>query len=235
VTLGTFNTTTQQFDTVPATGAIGQLTLPVITLQVGSEPATFLGQAGPPPVAPQFSFDLKQLTNNAGPNSIVPLNNTYRLFQGINVVDPKVDNAANIKLNAFFDDNNGGQAAKLFVPGDNTPSVTQRMATNLGTAIDTTKPPYAAIGATLPAGQVTLGQYANALLAQNAVQAADAKSSNDFQSQYVATLTQQSQSISGVNVDEELANLTVFQNSYQASAHVLQAADNLLQTLLQIT
>jgi flagellar hook-associated protein 1 FlgK len=235
LTLGTFDPTTQQFTPAGGGGPTGSLTLPVITLQVGSEPATFLGQAGPPPVPPQFSFDLNQLTNNAGPNGIVPLNNTYRLFQGVNVVDPKVDNAANIKLNAFFDDNNGGQAANLFVPGDDTPSVTQRMATNLGTAIDTTKPPYAAIGATLPAGQVTLGQYADALLAQNAVQAADAKSSNDFQSQYVATLTQQSQSISGVNVDEELANLTVFQNSYQASAHVLQAADNLLQTLLQIT
>jgi len=164
----------------------------------------------------------------------VPLNNTYRLFQGVNIVDPKVDNAANIKLNAFFDDNNGGQAARLFVAGDKTPSVTQRMATNLATAIDTTQPPYAAIGATLQAGQVTLEQYANALLAQNSVQAADAKSSNDFQSKYVTTLQSQSQSISGVNVDEELANLTVFQNAYQASARVLAAADTLLQALLAI-
>ena len=233
--LGTFDPATQTFNTIPAGTPTGSLTLPVLTLQVGSEPATFLGQAGPPPVPPQFSFDLNQLTNNVGANTITPLNNTYRLFQGVNIINPKVDNAATIKLNAFFDDNNGGQAARLFVAGDNVPSVTQRMATGLQTAIDTTQPPYSLIGATLPGGQSTLVQYGDALLAQNAVQAADAKSSDDFQTKYVATLQQQSASISGVNVDEELANLTVFQNSYQASARVLQASDALLQALLQIT
>jgi flagellar hook-associated protein 1 FlgK len=233
--LGTYNATTQTFTQLPVPGTpTGSLTLPVITTQVGSEPATFMGQAGPPPVPANFSFDLNQLTSTTAATSVQPLNNTYRLFQGVNIVNPQTDNAATIKLNAVFDGNNGGNPGNLFVAGDQTPSVIQRMATGLAAAIDTTKPPYSTIGAHLPAGQVSLVQYSNALLAQNAVQAADAKSTNDFQSQYVTTLTQQSQSISGVNVDQELANLTVFQNSYQASARVLTTANALIEALLAI-
>jgi flagellar hook-associated protein 1 FlgK len=232
--LGTFDASTQKFDTIPATGATGSLTLPVMTMQVGSEPASFLGDAGPPAVPPTFAFDLNQLTGTSAATSVQALNNRYRLFQGINIIDPTVDNAATIKLNAFFDNNAGGTPGNLFVAGDRVPSVTQRMATKLAAAIDTSRAPYSSIGATLAAGQVSLVQYANALLAHNSIQAADAKNTNDFQSKYVAALQQQSASISGVNVDEELANLQVFQTAYQAAARVLQAADAILQTLLEI-
>jgi flagellar hook-associated protein FlgK len=37
-----------------------------------------------------------------------------------------------------------------------------------------------------------------------------------------------------VNVDEELANLTVYQNSYQAAARVMTTANALLEALLAI-
>ena len=51
-----------------------------------------------------------------------------------------------------------------------------------------------------------------------------------------STITQQSidelQSVSGVNLDEEAANLLRFQQAYQAAAQVLGVADSLFQTLL---
>jgi flagellar hook-associated protein 1 FlgK len=42
------------------------------------------------------------------------------------------------------------------------------------------------------------------------------------------------QSFSGVNLDEEAANLIRYQQAYQASGKVLQVASTLFDTLLQL-
>ena len=49
-----------------------------------------------------------------------------------------------------------------------------------------------------------------------------------------SAVEQEYQSISGVNLDEELANLMKFQTSYQASAKVITTIDQMLDTLLSI-
>ena len=48
-------------------------------------------------------------------------------------------------------------------------------------------------------------------------------------------LTNQQDSIAGVNIDEELSNLIKFQNAYQASAKVLMAGEQMYDSLLKIT
>ena len=57
-------------------------------------------------------------------------------------------------------------------------------------------------------------------------------------SEYHATLTQdlyeRTQSVSGVNLDEELTNLIKYQHSYTAAAKLVTTADQMLQTLLGI-
>ena len=57
-------------------------------------------------------------------------------------------------------------------------------------------------------------------------------------SEYHDTLTQdlfeRSQSVSGVNLDEELTNLIKYQHSYTAAAKLITTADQMLQTLLGI-
>lgn len=47
-------------------------------------------------------------------------------------------------------------------------------------------------------------------------------------------LFNQQESVSGVNIDEELANLIKFQNAYQANARVIATADELFDSLLAI-
>ena len=42
-------------------------------------------------------------------------------------------------------------------------------------------------------------------------------------------------SVQGVNLDEEAANLIRFQQAYQAAARVIQVADEVFQTLLAAT
>ena len=41
-------------------------------------------------------------------------------------------------------------------------------------------------------------------------------------------------SLTGVNIDEELANILVFQNSFAASARVISAAQELFDSLLAL-
>ncbi len=52
--------------------------------------------------------------------------------------------------------------------------------------------------------------------------------------QIADTLDRKIQEISGVNLDEELVNLSELQRSYQAAARVLSVTDELLQTLMNI-
>lgn len=54
------------------------------------------------------------------------------------------------------------------------------------------------------------------------------------QNTLVDEVTQQQQSLSGVNLDEEAANLLRYQQAYQASGKVIQIASTLFQTILDL-
>jgi len=58
--------------------------------------------------------------------------------------------------------------------------------------------------------------------------------SNTTQTALVTQITSAQQSVSGVNVNEEAANLLQYQQLYQANSKVIQTADTLFQTILGI-
>ena len=60
------------------------------------------------------------------------------------------------------------------------------------------------------------------------------KSSSASQTSLVTQLTSSQQSVQGVNLDEEAANLLQYQQLYQANSKVIQTAASLFQTLLGI-
>ncbi|MFT0171901.1 flagellar hook-associated protein FlgK [Paraburkholderia mimosarum] len=64
--------------------------------------------------------------------------------------------------------------------------------------------------------------------------ASDLKASNTSQQSLVTQLTSQQQSVQGVNLDEEAANLMKYQQLYQANSKVIQTAATLFQTLIGI-
>lgn len=57
----------------------------------------------------------------------------------------------------------------------------------------------------------------------------------DIQEQVAQAATTQASSVGGVSLDEEMANLIAAQRAYEASARVLTAVDDLLETLIQRT
>jgi flagellar hook-associated protein 1 len=92
---------------------------------------------------------------------------------------------------------------------------------------------FAAVGG-LPTASTTLAGYAADILSANATAAA----SNDRDVEFTTTLQQELStrlsSQSGVNMDEELANMVVLQNAYAASARVVTTASQMFDILLSM-
>lgn len=86
----------------------------------------------------------------------------------------------------------------------------------------------------LSAFNSTIGQYAAAVLADFGFRAQLSEGFGEDSNILLDELNQRTQSISGVNVDEELSNMIVFQNAYSSSARMLSVAQDLFDEILGI-
>lgn len=80
----------------------------------------------------------------------------------------------------------------------------------------------------------SISGYYSALTTKVATDASAATTSYDTNEALHNTINTQFQSISGVNKDEELANLIQYQSSYSAAAKIITTIDEMLTTLLGI-
>lgn len=85
--------------------------------------------------------------------------------------------------------------------------------------------------AKLSNGTTVTTAYAN-YVNQVGTLAARVEASSTTQATLVTSLTSQQQSVSGVSLDEEAANLLQYQQLYQASSKVIQTASDLFDTIL---
>jgi len=81
----------------------------------------------------------------------------------------------------------------------------------------------------------TLSNYAAQIVGQAATAATNATQNNTYQSQLTTQMQNRLQAETGVNLDQELGNLTVYQNAYGASAHVISTIQSMYDALMQIT
>lgn len=79
---------------------------------------------------------------------------------------------------------------------------------------------------------VTLSQYVSHFLGNAGLQAARASNFEEDNLALKQEIDQRNSDISGVNLDEELANLVVYQNAYNAAAKLLSSVQDLYDTLL---
>ena len=78
----------------------------------------------------------------------------------------------------------------------------------------------------------TLSEYASQMLGLQASQTNDARIELEFTTQFTETLEFRASSISGVNLDEELANLVVLEQSFNAAARIITVTADMLQELI---
>lgn len=80
--------------------------------------------------------------------------------------------------------------------------------------------------------RTSLTDYAAGIVATAATKASIAKSSYDFQDNLVVDLSTRIQNEAGVNLDEEMSDLIIFQRAYSATARVISTVDEMFDTLL---
>lgn len=114
----------------------------------------------------------------------------------------------------------GGTAITL---GD--ASVVARMANTFDTALS-----FSAAGG-LPASTTTLSGYGAAILSDNATRAANSDAIRDFRQTVLEDIDTKAASESGVNMDEEMANLILYQNAYAANARVITTLSEVMRML----
>jgi flagellar hook-associated protein 1 FlgK len=81
-------------------------------------------------------------------------------------------------------------------------------------------------------GVTTVGKSYSQLIAQVGTAGAQANTALDAQQSIMDQATAAQQSLSGVNMDEEAANLLRFQQAYAASAQVINAANTIFDSLI---
>ena len=86
----------------------------------------------------------------------------------------------------------------------------------------------------IAAQAASLSNYAAAFYQNLSTQSNTVTSNQTTQSDRLQQAQQQLASNSGVNLDEELTNLTTYQQAYSASARVLTTVDQLYQTLMSM-
>ena len=85
---------------------------------------------------------------------------------------------------------------------------------------------------TLNGGKNSYQEFYGGLVAQVGVISNQAGSNLTIENSLLNQATDYRDSISGVNLDEEAANLLRYQQAYQASAQMIKIADQLFQTLI---
>ncbi|OGW14865.1 MAG: hypothetical protein A3G93_11445 [Nitrospinae bacterium RIFCSPLOWO2_12_FULL_45_22] len=87
---------------------------------------------------------------------------------------------------------------------------------------------------TMSTDTVTFAEFYTNLVGYVGSKTQEATSNLEHQETIVNQLSNYRESISGVSLDEEMANLILFQQAYDAAAKLVTMADELFQTLLEM-
>ncbi|WP_028577031.1 flagellar hook-associated protein FlgK [Desulfomicrobium escambiense] len=80
--------------------------------------------------------------------------------------------------------------------------------------------------------QQTLGEYYSTIVAKAGSDTQSAKFNYEYNEALATDLLSRQESVSGVNLDEEMTNLIKFQHAYTAAAKLITTAESMLQVLL---
>ncbi len=82
--------------------------------------------------------------------------------------------------------------------------------------------------------KTTFNDFYVSLVAKLGTQGEEAKDRVENQNTLLKNLTNMRESVSGVNLDEEMANMVAFQHGYNAAARVIDTMDKMLETIIRM-
>ncbi|MFT7144660.1 MAG: flagellar hook-associated protein 1 FlgK [bacterium] len=92
---------------------------------------------------------------------------------------------------------------------------------------------FAAAGS-LAVQSKSINEYFISISSNLAIRLQDTSKTQEFNEAILTDMETRLSGTAGVNIDEELSNLLVFQRSYQASARIISLVDEMLETLVNI-
>lgn len=142
--------------------------------------------------------------------------------RNIKVVDRVADDPGQLALSVF--DASGAVGDVVLTNGDQRGALAlQSLQTSLVSFEDAGE---------LKATNVTLSQYVARFLGNAGLQAVRASNFEEDNKALQEEIGARNSDVSGVNLDEELANLIVYQNAYNAAARILSSVQELYDSLL---
>jgi len=147
----------------------------------------------------------------ADPNNIMldKLGILNDFFQGTGAEDMTLSEAVEENLNYIAASQNGA-------PGDNSNAL----------AISQLKEKL-----TMEEGVSTFSGYYNGIIGKLGIEATEANTLKENQDLLITELENRRQSISGVSLDEEMTNIVLFQQAYEAAVHFLKIINDMLDVL----
>jgi len=82
--------------------------------------------------------------------------------------------------------------------------------------------------------KTTFNEFYTALIARIGSQGEETKDRIENQTTLLKNLENMRQSVSGINLDEEMSNMVAFQHGYNASARVISTMDKMLETIIRL-
>ena len=141
-------------------------------------------------------------------------------------VDPAIDADRNLLALAKLDLSASTVGATVLAIGDNRGALDFEAVANQSFSI-----PKAGH---LPTQRSTIDEYAATVLSALSLKADQTDYAYDISTDLHEEVDLRKQEVQGVNLDEELSNMIVFQQSYNAGARMITAAQELLDTLLNV-
>jgi flagellar hook-associated protein 1 FlgK len=128
----------------------------------------------------------------------------------------------------------GADASGATAPAFFDPSGTTAATIAVNSSVTSANPPYTAAeaGAVANLSSGSADQAYNAFVTQIGSDVRAAQSAQQTSQSLLTAIGNQRQSISGVSLDEEMTNLIQYQQAYQASARVMNAINETLNTLI---
>ncbi len=156
----------------------------------------------------------------------------YGIAAAVNgVTEPGVDGNGNPGQSLFAIGPNSSWAASSIALAVNDPNLIVAATTGEGSSGNSSAQALAALSTASIFGGQTADDFFAAFLGQVGTAAASASSDSAAQQAALTQLTTQRDSLSGVSLDQEAANLTQYQKAYQAAAQVFSIGNTIMAAL----
>ena len=175
-----------------------------------------------------------RIENSTGEHMEITEKTTTGLLSNLGLEPSKAGLAEAISMNSFIKENPSalGKGSIQFdtYSGEYFLSASDNSVASQFCSVLTTAQKFAEAGF-MSSGSATFAQYAASFVSQVANDTAANNSKMVYQDELTSTISYKSSEISSVNLDEELATLTIYERSYAAAAKIISTTIEMLDDL----